>query len=592
MALKARLDAETKVIDFDQAQSIVGGLVTQYPDNERLPIIAAMLEWRSGKQEAGIQQLRQIAEAHPEDPHVHEVLAGLLPSSPENNQEIWDLYQVAMRSGPLNLLCQKVRAYYFGKRVDPDHAAAALVETSWIERAVIRTRVGGLTRLALVYVVAGVVAIALRLYGEEFAAAVVICMFSVGVGWMVFANELACCRKCRNAWIGLTAFAWIVYLFSPHLRRWAIPLGIESAVLFLILGVADVLRRKEGFRKILFKFSILEVSLGILVLAAVNSQLGRYPGTTVFTIPVKGEITAMAVSPNGKLAYLSGTNMSSIYLVDIASHTLAQVQIHPGANVTGVAVTPDGRELYVTSNGSNAAGIRRTLYVVNTTTNRVTGAINVGGSSSFVAFSPDGRTAFVGVDNGLDFVDVQLQKVTTQIPIQQGASLIAVNPNGQSVYVVSDLLQVINVKQRKVVATLGASNSGACGLALNPQGTTLYESFCSTVGSSIRAVEPMQVIDTTTNSVTSQIPISGGSRGIAVSPSGNVVFTASDVRYGIDAFDARKHSLIGVIPVATGSKYSILNLVNIDSSGREMYTATYNFFRTASQFTLIFLPSK
>lgn len=333
-------------------------------------------------------------------------------------------------------------------------------------------------------------------------------------------------------------------------------------------------------------------SVGVPTAAFGQVRAYSYPSSTEFSIPIKGEITAMAVSPGGNIVYLAGANMSSIFVVNIESHRLTQIPLRRGANVTGVAVTPDGREIYVTGNGSTAAGWRRTLYVVNAATNRLTGTINVGGSSSYVAFSPDGRTAYVGVVDGLDFIDVATQKVRAEIPIEPNASLIAINPNGQSVYVVSDLLQVIDVAHENVTATFATNSSNACGVTLNAKGTLLYESFCSALGTSANAIEPLQIINTRTNTVTSHVDISGGSRGIALSANGRILFTASDSQYGIDVIDARRHSLIGVIPVKVNYKYSLANLVEMSPSGRTLFAVTISFFGGSSQFSAIALPGK
>lgn len=334
---------------------------------------------------------------------------------------------------------------------------------------------------------------------------------------------------------------------------------------------------------------MIGISLALLVPASAFGQIRAYPGSTMFSLPIRSEITAMAVGPGGRFVYLAGANMSSLFAVNTETHRLTQIPLRRGANVTGVAVTPDGREIYVTGNGSSAAGWRRTVYVVNAATNRVTGTINVGGSSSYLAFSPDGRTAYVGVVDGLDFIDVATQKVRAEIAVEPDASLIAVNPNGRTVYVVSDLLQVIDVTHESVTATFATNSSNACGLTLNKEGTLLYESFCSAFGTSANAIEPLQIISTRTNTVTSHINISGGSRGIALSPNGRVLFTASDSYYGIDAIDARSHSLIGVIPVKVNYKYSLANLVDMSPSGRTLFTVTISFFGGSSQFSAISL---
>jgi DNA-binding beta-propeller fold protein YncE len=230
----------------------------------------------------------------------------------------------------------------------------------------------------------------------------------------------------------------------------------------------------------------------------------------------------------------------------------------------------------------------------------VTGTINVGGSSAFVAFSPNGRSAYIGVDDptfdsgkALIDIDVATEKIKWSVAIETGAQEIAVNPNGYDVYVASDVtsssaggtpseIQVINVREKKVIATFGPRDSVACGLSVNPKGTRLYASFCEYNGAVSQGIPPMEVFNTDNNSVISKIEILGGSRGIVVSPNGKYVYTALDTTYGLGVISASTNSLIGSIPVPNGNPLGSLNLVNIDLSGKKIYAATWNLFSDSS----------
>ncbi|MGA2293802.1 MAG: YncE family protein [Acidimicrobiales bacterium] len=325
------------------------------------------------------------------------------------------------------------------------------------------------------------------------------------------------------------------------------------------------------------------------------------------TIGLKIQVAAMAVDSQGTLAYVTSINSSQISMVNLTTKQVSAIPIRKGSNINNVALTPNNRELFVTSNGSNSVGYSRTLYVVDTKSMRVTSTINVGGSSSAVAFGPGGRMAYVVAGDGsygsgeaLKTIDVASHKIVHSFPIPSGSSMVTVDPRDGDVYVASNSssgtdnspasLEAINAITGKVVATFGPGNGEACGLAFNPKATLLYESFCASVGSGSTA-PPMQVIDTKKDSVESKISIDGGSRGIAISPNGKLVYTAVDKNYGLDVISSSTNSIVGFIPVATDSPISILNLTTIDSDGQYIYATTFSF-GGYSQFFRIELEGK
>jgi DNA-binding beta-propeller fold protein YncE len=609
LAMKSRLDAESKLISFDEAIAQVNELISKHPENERLLVSAAILEWRSGNRDTGVDQLRSLAALHPDDPHIHEALAGVLPIKIENYEEAWKNYQVALRSGSLSSPSFMSRAFVVGKRVDPEHADSAFVGASSLDRAAARTHAWGLRALLITLNVLALAAVALRLYGDQVPAVVVLSIVTAWAFWAIFSSARACCAKCRDVSTGLLVMWWFAFLAAPHFRSSAVSVGIWSGVGILVVTLFDAPRREESISRTGLRMLVILVSVVVLVAAAVNSHAGIYERAATFSISLKGDVNSLALSPSGKYAYVVGVNQGTISEVNVATRSVSKIQVRAYADVTDVAVSPNGKELYVTSNGSNSAGWRRTVYVLNEADHQIMGTINVGSSSTFVAFSPNGRIAYVGAndssyrsDKALLSIDVATRRVVSSTSIGAGAQMIEVNPNGKYVYVASDStsgtegdtpseIQIIDTTKDRVIATLGPKDSQACGLALNPKGSFLYASFCSYDGTTVNSIPAMEVINTSTNSISSSIPIPGGSRGIVVSPNGQLVYSALDTSNGLEVINTSTNSIVGTIPVPKGSPLASLNLLSINSSGGHIYAATLGFFSNA-QFISIALDSR
>ncbi|MFO1540937.1 MAG: hypothetical protein ACKOTZ_10945 [Chloroflexota bacterium] len=82
---------------------------------------------------------------------------------------------------------------------------------------------------------------------------------------------------------------------------------------------------------------------------------------------------------------------------DAVGTDAAVTQVAVGLNPLGLAVTPDGSELWVANVDGADADVKGdgTISVVDTATNTVTATIALGGWPTEIAFTPDGTTAYV-----------------------------------------------------------------------------------------------------------------------------------------------------------------------------------------------------
>ena len=162
---------------------------------------------------------------------------------------------------------------------------------------------------------------------------------------------------------------------------------------------------------------------------------------------------ASDISIAGPKAYVGNFKDNTVSVIDTDAGTVvATVPVAAGPH--GMAVTSDGRLLYVSGDGSSM------LDVIDIATNRVTRTIEVGMAPNGLALAPDGRLLLVAV-NGTDriaFVDTATQAVTSSVAVPKPHT-VSIRPDGKVAYVTSQepghfALSVIDLDGRSVLRTI------------------------------------------------------------------------------------------------------------------------------------------
>jgi YVTN family beta-propeller protein len=112
-------------------------------------------------------------------------------------------------------------------------------------------------------------------------------------------------------------------------------------------------------------------------------------GKTVLTT-IKAEMArgpnGVAITPDGKHAYVANVNSNTVSVIDAASNTVVMGTGFPipvGTGPIGVAVTPDGKHVYVANN------LSANVSVIDTATNTVVGTpITMGNGPFLVGIIP------------------------------------------------------------------------------------------------------------------------------------------------------------------------------------------------------------
>jgi YVTN family beta-propeller protein len=150
---------------------------------------------------------------------------------------------------------------------------------------------------------------------------------------------------------------------------------------------------------------------------------------------------------------------------------LSKIAVPAGPH--GLATTPDGRKVYVASDGAH------TVSAIDTATDTVASTIEVGSAPHGVAVTPDGRLLLVGVwgDNQVAVVDTATDQVVRRSQVAAPHN-IAIAADGTYAYVGSQAADApelvrIDVATGETLARLPLDGAPR-GLSINPDGAWLY----------------------------------------------------------------------------------------------------------------------
>ena len=247
-------------------------------------------------------------------------------------------------------------------------------------------------------------------------------------------------------------------------------------------------------------------------------------------------------------AYVANFGSNNVSVIDTSSNTvIATVMV--GSQPQGIAVTPDGANVYVANCGGD-------VWVIDTSTNKVATKFPAGACPTGVVITPDGSHAYVTLTNAnaVAVIDTSSNTVMTKIPVGKAPSGIAITPDGTRVYVPnvgtgSSAVSVIDTSTNTVAATITLGNVGSVGVAVTPDGTRAYVA---------NAFGSVSVIDTASNSVADTITVANVADspvGIAITPDGTRAYV---VTYGFGgmgptiAIDTSTNTIAAMVSVGTG----------------------------------------
>jgi YVTN family beta-propeller protein len=307
------------------------------------------------------------------------------------------------------------------------------------------------------------------------------------VGTIVAANMTAGSVSLIDAATGVTR-ATLPTAVAPHEvavshdGRWAVvaeygnreAVGHSLLVIDVARGLAartidlGELARPHGLKFLPGDERLVLTSEAAGVVALVNFATGAVEATVETGAPLSHMI---AVAADGKRAVTTNIRPGSVSVFDLETKT--RTGLHDvGTMVEGLAVTPDGREIWAGGNTS------KTVHVVDPVGGKVTATIAGFGMPYRIAITPDGLRAVV-TDPGneqIHLVDVAARRITATIdvPAVDGAAAspqgVTLAPGGKMAVVTlkgANRVVLVDIAAARITATY-ATGGGSDGVGFSP----------------------------------------------------------------------------------------------------------------------------
>jgi YVTN family beta-propeller protein len=257
----------------------------------------------------------------------------------------------------------------------------------------------------------------------------------------------------------------------------------------------------------------------------------------------------------GPYLYFADTGNDTLAVIDTANlnsdnyENPEETVVTVGQDPEGVAVTPDGSQVWVTDTGPETGSPSLGgITVVSAASDTVTASMSLPTDPRELAFSPSGKTAYVTTSSGLLVINTATRQVVDTIPGLGDPEDVAVSPNGKTLYVTNTIQGLVDVISAATNTVTGTIKVGQLpwGLVLSSDGSTLYVAD----GNS----DAISVISTVSDKVTATIPDAGGPVSVALTPDGSRLWVGGLTSGTVSVFDTSDNSLVGSFDVGYTEK--------------------------------------
>jgi len=274
-------------------------------------------------------------------------------------------------------------------------------------------------------------------------------------------------------------------------------------------------------------------------ISVIDSRTGKIETTLEIGKRPRG----VGLSPDHKVLYVALSGDDAIGMVDVATLKFLG-KLDSGDDPETFAVHPNGN-LYL----SNEDGAKAT--VLSPKTGKIIEEIRVGLEPEGVAISPDGKTVMVTSEssNMVHVIDVAAHKVIANILVAARPRGLAFSRDGSRAYVSSEIgdeLAIIDTKTYKISkkAVIDVPKAKPMGIKLSPDNKTLY----LTTGRAAKVA----VIDADTLALKGTIDVGKRVWGEALSRDGSRLYTANGVSNTVSVVDTKAGKTIKTIKVGKG----------------------------------------
>lgn len=265
---------------------------------------------------------------------------------------------------------------------------------------------------------------------------------------------------------------------------------------------------------------------------------------------------AVAITPNGKMAYVANYTSNTVTPIDLATNK-ARPAIPVGVGPSAIAIAPNGKTAYVSDDGSSTV-LGDTVTPIDLATNKPESPITVGTGPQGIVITPDGSTAYVAdagaivsgqsgaVGDTVTPIDLATKTAGKAITVGNGPTGIAITPDGTQVF-------VTNLDSGSVSPITTASNTAGAPIAV-PGGPVAVavaagNAWVVDAPSGSSAGNNVVPIAVSSDSAGKPITVGKGAQAIAITPDGQTAWVAclnADLLQSIDLGTSKAGATIHV----------------------------------------------
>ncbi|NMM88267.1 hypothetical protein B2J88_28615 [Rhodococcus sp. SRB_17] len=255
-------------------------------------------------------------------------------------------------------------------------------------------------------------------------------------------------------------------------------------------------------------------------------------------------LSTYAVAPTKPFPYERTVDPAATSNVDDVdrNHTafyadsISSIELSDNREPYGVAVSPDGKRVYVTTLFSG------TVEVIDTATNSVVTSVRVGGITTGVSVTPDGKYLYIGESHGHIYAmnTATYALTTVMASANYPGKDVAVTPDGRYLYALDNVFNeilVIRTGNHAIAATITLEQA--------PQSITIARSSgLAYVGTDTASKAPsgsVTVIDTAIHMIVDTIPLVDGVKSVFLASDENHVYAVTDT--STVALDTETHTV-------------------------------------------------
>jgi YVTN family beta-propeller protein len=262
------------------------------------------------------------------------------------------------------------------------------------------------------------------------------------------------------------------------------------------------------------------------------------------TIPVPKGPHGLVMTPDGRKVYVSSDGASTVSVIDTLTDQVVS-NIDVGPNPHGLAISPDGRKLLVMAFGANQA------IVIDTSSDRIVGQIPVPLAHNG-AISSDGRTAYVGSQQqgatAIVVLDLTAMKEVTKVPLDKIPRGLDLSPDGKRLFFTVagvDAVLVLDTAMNQIVGQIATGASPHIAL-FTPDGQVAL--------AVAQGPGELSVFEPTTNTVSATLKVGKAPHWLAISADGRTAYVTNEGSHDVSVVDLGPRQVTATIPVGNAPR--------------------------------------